>query len=84
VIARLIVRIEIIHINAIWLILTFTAQTARVKPQICPEYACWWLTSANRYALSVGSFFQKISKKWLSATHPVVNIPPDRHWMAQR
>jgi hypothetical protein len=63
VIARLIVRIRITHINAIWLILTFTAQTARVKLQIYPEGACWWLTSADRYALSVGSFFPKIFKK---------------------
>jgi hypothetical protein len=84
VIARLIVRIEIIHINAIWLILTFTAQTARVKLRIYPEDACWWLTLAGRDKLSADSFFQKFSKKWLSATHPVVNIPPDRHWTVQR
>jgi hypothetical protein len=64
--------------------LTFIAQTARVKPQIYLEDACWWLTSASRDKLSAGSFFQKFSKKWLSAAHPVVNIPPDRHWMVQR
>jgi hypothetical protein len=62
VITCLIVRIEIVHINAIWLILTFTAQTARGKPQIYPEDA-WWMMSAGRDKLSADSFLQKISKK---------------------